>query len=53
MYVGKGNSILKSGDGLHKQIDDACGKTKDDLLTFIKLVEKTIFEPLKNGYQVQ
>lgn len=37
---------LKSGDGLEKRIDDVTGKTKDDLVKFINMVDVFIYQPL-------
>ena len=39
-------SLLRSKSSINKQINDV---TEDDMLMFIKVVEKTIFEPLKRS----
>ena len=40
------NSNLKSSNSFYSQIDIATGKRKEDLLTFIKIVDQTVFQPL-------
>lgn len=39
-------STLKIGGGFDKIIDDATGKTKDDLLAFIRFIDTTIYKQM-------
>ncbi len=44
-----GSNLQRKGHVLSKMVDDATGKTDEDIRTFLELVHQTIYLPLKEA----